>query len=263
MSKHLVIPGIVLATLIALLYATQPRAEEGFQISTSNSGRDNASGLFERPDSRILPISVNYETGNFTLAGTVSYLQQKAVRDVPYVNIKIAKSSATDSGSSLADYIARDAELALTYKVPQTLLGGWSLDVTGAMQFQNGSVVADRAIVLRNYTMDLEFSRLFGDFTSEIGVGYKLNDQSADSEKRNAAYGYVGGKYQMSATSSVKVYFDMRQGSRIGAPTETEVSAYFNQRLPWKKMSLQSYVFKGLSENNRAIETGCLLQRSF
>ena len=94
-------------------------------------------------------------------------------------------------------------------------------------------------------------------------MGYKLNDGSADPEKRNAAYGYVGGKYQMSAASSVKVYFDMRQGSRIGAPAETEVSAYFNQRLPWKKMSLQSYVFKGLSENNPAIETGCLLQRSF
>ena len=41
------------------------------------------------------------------------------------------------------------------------------------------------------------------------------------------------------------------------------ISACFNQRLPWKKMSLQSYVFKGLSENNRAIETGGLLQRSF
>ncbi len=263
MNKHLVIPVIVLSALLILLFASQSRAEESFQITTSDHSRGSASSLFQPPDSRVLPISASYETERYILVGTVSYQQQNGVRGMPYVNAKITQSSATDLGSSLADYVARDADLALTYKVPQALPGGWSLEATGTLQFQNGIVVANRSAVLRNYAMDLEVSRPFGRFTAEVGVGYKLNDRSVNFDKRNAAYAYVGGAYQINLQSSIKVYLDARQASRVGEPVEAEVSAYFNQKLPWKKMSLQSYAFKGLNENNRAIETGILIQRAF
>jgi hypothetical protein len=48
------------------------------------------------------------------------------------------------------------------------LPGGWLLDVTGSLKFIKGDLLGTPAI-LKNYSLQLAFTREFGNFTADIG----------------------------------------------------------------------------------------------
>jgi hypothetical protein len=146
--------------------------------------------------------------------------------------------------------------------VPQMLPGGWLLDVTGALKLINGDLLG-RSTSLKNYSLQLAFTREWGPFTAEVGGGYRLRDHRQEFGYQNSASAYLGGGYQFNHDAKLDMYFDVRQGAQLGAPNEAEVSAYFSHELPAKNLSLQTYAFKGVSRENRDLETGVVLKLRF
>ena len=250
------------ALLFATTIAGQANAGEGFSVTTGARDRSSASDLFVTPDSRILPISASFETEHFVYTGTVSYLQVNGLRGVPDYDYRWVKSARNDSGTPLADFVAQDVDTSLTYKVRQTLQGGWSLDVTCGLRFINGDLLNTKAI-LKNYSLQLAFTREFGQFTAETGMGYRLRDNPEGFNYQSSANGYVGGGYQFSLSTKVEMYLDVRQAAKINSSNEAEVTAYFSHQLPTKNLSLQTYAFKGLSQQNHNLETGLMLKMRF
>ena len=250
------------ASLAAAIFAGQACAGEGFSMSTGGHDRGSASDLFVKPDSRILPISASFETERFVYTGTISYLQVSGLRGVPGYDYRWVKSARNDYGTPMAEFVAQDVDTSLTFKVPQTLPGGWNLDVTGGLKFINGDLLNTKTI-LKNYSLQLAFAREFGNFTSETGVGYRLRDNPEGFDYQNSANAYVGGGYQFSPSTKLEMYLDVRQGAQIGSANEAEVTAYFSHQLPAKNLSLQAYAFKGVSQENRDLETGLMLKMRF
>jgi hypothetical protein len=250
------------ALILAAATAEQANAAEGFSMTTGARDRGSASDLFVKPDSRILPISASFETERFVYTGTVSYLQVNGIRGVPGYDYRWVKSARNDSGTPLADFVAQDVDTSLTYKVPQTLPGGWNLDVTGGLKFINGDLLNTKAI-LKNYSLQLAFTRELGQFSAETGVGYRLRDNPEGFNYQNSANAYVGGGYQFSPSTKLEMYLDVRQGANINSANEAEVTAYFSHQLPAKNLSLQAYAFKGVSQENRDLETGLMLKMRF
>lgn len=237
-------------------------AGEGFSMATGTYDRASASDLFVKPDSRILPISVSFESERFILSGTVSYLQLNGLRGVPGYDYRWVKSSRNDLGTPLADFVAKDVETSITYKVPQTLPGGWNLDVTGGVKFINGELL-DTPTILKNYSLQLAFTREFGKFTAETGAGYRLRDNPEGFHYQNSLNAYVGGGYHFSPSTKIEMYIDVRQGAVDGSRNEAEITTYFSHQLPTKNLSLQTYAFKGVSAANRDLETGLMLKMRF
>ncbi len=255
-----------LLTLSATLILAAPSgvaiAGEGFSMSTGTRDRSSASDLFVKPDSRILPISASFETEHFVYTGTVSYLQFNGLRGVPGYDYRWVKSARNDSGTPLADFVAQDVDTSLTYKVPQTLAGGWNLDVTAGLKFINSDLL-DIQTILKNYSLQLAFTRQFGAFTAETGVGYRLRDNPEGFNYQNSANAYVGGGYHFSPSTKLEMFLDVRQGAKINSASEAEITAYFSHQLPAKNLSLQAYAFKGVSQENRELETGLMLKMRF
>jgi hypothetical protein len=250
------------ALLLSAHFAMTAHAEQGFTISTVTNNRSTASDLFVKPDSRILPISASFETERFIYTGTVSYLQLSGLRGIPRYDYRWVKTAASDYGTPLADFVAQEVDTSLTYKVPQVLPGGLQLDLTGGIKFQNGELL-NSSTMLKSYSVQLAFTREFGKLTAETGVGYRLRDNPEATIFQNSASAYVGGSYQLGIHSKFEMYADIRQGARLGAANEAEVTAYFTHELPRKNLTLQSYVFKGASQANRDLETGLMLKMSF
>ena len=250
------------ALLLAAATTGASNAGEGFSMSTGTRDRSSASDLFVKPDSRILPISASFETERFVYTGTVSYLQVNGLRGVPGYDYRWVKSARNDSGTPLADFLAQDVDTSLTYKVPQTLPGGWNLDVTGGLKFINGDLLNTKTI-LKNYSLQLAFTREFGQFTAETGVGYRLRDNPRGFNYQNGANAYVGGGYQFSPSTKLEIYADVRQGAKLNSANEAEITAYFSHQLPTKNLSLQAYAFKGVSQESRDLETGLMLKMRF
>jgi hypothetical protein len=105
-------------------------AGEGFNMSTGIRDRSSASDLFVKPDWRILLITASFDTERFVYTSTVSYLQVNGLRGVPGYDYRWVNSTRNDYGAPLVDFVAQDVDTSLTYKVPQTLPGGWNLDWT-------------------------------------------------------------------------------------------------------------------------------------
>ncbi len=250
------------ALILAATSTEQAFAGDGFSMSTGTHDRGSASDLFVKPDSRLLPISASFETEHFVYTGTVSYLQINGLRGMPVYDYHSVKSSRYDYGAPLADFVAKDVDTSITFKVPQTLPGGWNLDVTGGLKIVNGALL-DTNTILKNYSLQLAFTREFGAFTAETGVGYRLRDNPEGFNYQNSANAYIGGGYQFSPTTKLEMYVDMRQGAKINSANETEVTAYFSHQLPAKNLSLQAYAFKGVSTENRDLETGLMLKMRF
>ena len=250
------------AWMVATTLVGQVYAGEGFSMITGTRDRSSASDLFVKPDSRILPISVSFETERFMYTATVSYVQVNGLRGMPGYDYRWVKSARSDYGTPLADFIAQDVDTSLTYKVPQVLPGGWQLDVTGGMKFINGDLLGTSAI-LKNYSLQFAFTREFGKFTAETGLGYRLRNNPAGFNYQNSANAYIGGGYQFNRGSKLEMYLDVRQGAERASANEAEITAYFSHDLPAKNLTLQSYAFKGVSQNNRDLETGLLLKLRF
>ena len=237
-------------------------ANERFSMTTSTYERNSSPDLFSAPDSRILPLSARFETERLVLSGTVSYLQLNGLRGMPpSYDYRWVKSARDDFGAPLAHFVARDGEASITYKVPQTF-AGWKLDVTSALKLINGDS-SHFSAMRKNYSLQLDFVRELGRFTAEVGTGYRLRENKLGSNFRNGASAYIGGGYQFNPSTKLEMYFDARQGARIGAPNEAEYSAYLSHQLPAKNLSLQAYAFKGLSQAHRNAETGLTLQLRF
>ncbi len=256
-----------LLTLSAALLLTatsigQAFAGDGFSMSTGTHDRSSASDLFVKPDSRSLPISASFETEHFVYSGTVSYLQLNGLRGMPVYDYRSVKSMRNDYGAPLADFVAKDVDTSITFKVPQTLPGGWSLDVTGGLKIINGALL-DTNTIFKNYSLQLAFTRDFGAFTAETGVGYRLRDNPEGFNYQNSANAYVGGGYRFSPTTKLEMYVDVRQGAKLGSVNEAEVTTYFSHQLPAKNLSLQAYALKGASQENRDLETGFMLKMRF
>lgn len=250
------------AFLFASPFVGQAYAGAGFSMSTGTDGRSTASDLFVTPDSRILPISASFETERFIYTDTVSYLQLNGLRGVSGYDFRWVKSTSNDSGTPLADFIAKDVDTSLTYKVPHKLPGGLQLDVTGGLKFQNGELL-NTTTLLKSYSLQLAFTREFGKFTAETGMGYRMRDNPAGFNYQNSADAYVGGGYKFSVNTKLEMYVDVRQGTQLGSPNEAEVTAYFSHQLSAKNLSLQAYAFKGMSQENRDMETGLMLKMRF
>jgi hypothetical protein len=247
---------------IALLCTTPSHADPGFSMTSGTENRSTASDLFVKPDSRILPITARFETERFIYTGTASYLQLNGLRGVPGYDFRRARSTANDYGTPLADFIAKDVDTSITYKVPHALPGGWQLDVTGGLKLQNGELLNTPSI-LKSYSAQLAFTREFGNLTAETGVGYRLRGNPAGFNYRNSANAYVGAGYQFGAHTKLEMYLDLRQGASRGSANEAEMTAYFSHDLPAKNLTLQSYAFKGVSQGNRDLETGLMLKMRF
>ena len=180
----------------------------------------------------------------------------------PGYEYRWVKSARNDYGTPLADFVAQDVDASLTYKVPQRLPGGWNLDVTGGLKLLNGDLL-DTKTILKNYSLQLAFTRDFGPFTAETGVGYRLRDNPAGFNYQNSANAYVGGGLQISPSTKLEMYLDVRQGARLNSANESELTAYFSHQLPAKDLSFQSYAFKGLNRENHDLETGIILKMRF
>ena len=250
------------ALLFTVALTGQTYAAEGFSMTTGSHDRGSSSDLFVNADSRVLPIRASFETERLLYSGTVSYLQVSGLRGVPGDDYRWVKSARDDYGTPLADFVAKDAETSVTYKVPQMLPGGWLLDVTGALKLINGDLLG-RSTILKNYSLQLAFTREFGLFTAEAGGAYRLRDHRQEFGYQNSASAYVGGGYQFNRDTKLEIYFDVSQGAQLGAPNEAEVTAYFSHHLPAKNLSLQTYAFKGMSRENRDLETGLVLKLRF
>jgi hypothetical protein len=251
-----------LAVVALSLVTASAFAEPGFSMTSQTENRNIVGDLFVKPDSRILPISANYETERLVFSATVSYLQLDGLRGLPGYDFRWAKSSTNDSGTPLADFVVKDFDASVTYKHLSPLPGGWLADVTGALKFQNGDLLST-ATILKSYSLQLSLTREFGKFTAETGAGYRLRDKATGFDYRNSANAYVGGGYQFSANTKLEMYLDIRQGELRASSNEAEITSYLSHKLPAKNLTLHSYAFKGVSRNNRDLETGLMLKLSF
>ena len=254
---------LTLSTLALLGLQFSALADDGFSMTTGNDSKANTPGLFTRPSAEILPINSRYEAQNLVYQFKVNYLRSHATVGSTATDLKLVQSEHNGDVRLLSGYVVSDSVSSVTYKVPKSLPGNVKLDVTGGLQLKNLRAETANVAIQRNYSVQFDFTRKFGAFSAETGVGYKLREKQPGDDFRDSASAYLGGHYDFTNRTSVELYYDLRQSAFKHSPNEAELTAYINHQLPGKNLSLQGYAFKGVSQNYGHAELGVALKMSF
>jgi hypothetical protein len=268
----LLLPWIALLASPAQLHAEEPEfvykrltVSTGIDISTGDYGLEDDSGRELDTEMYFIPLSIRYERGPWLGKISLSILNIHGPGDPQ------AFGSGTDPGT-LKDSGIGDINLDLTYFwapdhewLPIIEVGTRTKLPTASRSKGLGSGQVD-------FTLSLDLSRTFGDWTPYLHTAYRFLGDSADFTRSDGLGINLGVQYKLLEKLNVGISYDWRQSSLsctidpedpLPCPPGSdpqEISPYMSYRVN-DDLSITPYAAFGL--NSSSLDFGGGLAISF
>jgi hypothetical protein len=236
-------------------------AATGFDYSTGNYGSSNTTTILS------IPLIGIYRTGPWMFKLTVPYVRISGDGSVvsglggavsgqgSMVSGGTGSKSTNTTRSGLGDVIA-----AATYNIYSGMENGFLVDLTGKVKF--GTADTSIGTGENDYAVQVDVYQSFNRFTAMGALGYQVLGSPAGVDMNNAAYGILGGYYQVTNQTGGGVEMKVSQKPSVLGAEQRELTAYVSHRLD-KKLEMRAYVLKGFADGSPDSGFGVLISSGF
>jgi hypothetical protein len=237
------------------------------------AGVDYTSGKYgtsQTTDITQVPVSLGYDTGDWSLKLVVPYIRVSGPSDVipgvgPVNNgnpngrgkghgkgqgstggatTAAADTTTTGSASGLGDVIA-----SATYSAYHNDAGNFGIDLTGKVKF--GTADEDKGLGTgkNDYTFAVDMYKGFGQWTLFGGVSYTWLGSSQYIRLDDVFGANVGASYKIDSQSTIGAYYDYREKASSTSFSRSELTGYYSYKFAsqWKA---QVYATKGFTDGS-------------
>jgi hypothetical protein len=165
-----------------------------------------------------------------------------------------SKSSNT-TRSGLGDVLA-----TATYNVYSGRANGFLVDLTGKVKF--GTADTSLGTGENDYAAQVDVYQSFDRFTAMGALGYQVLGSSAGVDMNNAAYGILGGYYQVTGQTGGGVEMRVSQKPSSTGAEQRELTAYVSHSID-ESLKMRAYVLKGFADGSPDSGFGLLVSSDF
>lgn len=263
--------------VLGLLAHTSAHADDSSTIKVG-AGIDYTTGKYgtsTTTDITQVPVTLGYETGDWTFKLAVPYIHETGNVDViPGIgpvkntnpnkrgkkNSQVAPTptpTTTGSASGIGDVTA-----AASYEAYSNKAANFGIDVSGKVKF--GTASADKGLGTgkNDYGVGVDMYKGYGAWTLFGGVSYTWLGSSQYIRLNNVFGANVGASYKLDSASTIGAYYDYREKASDTGFARSEVSGYYSYKFAsaWKA---QAYVTKGFSDGSPDWGVGATVVYSF
>ncbi|HKR75681.1 MAG TPA: transporter [Rhodanobacter sp.] len=255
-------------------------ADAGTDQFSVSAGANYSSGKYgstTTTDIWSVPLTAEYDTGNWTFKLVVPYINVNGPSDViPGVG-KVKNDNphgrghgrgnggvtpapgtvSTGSASGLGDVVA-----SAGYQLFTSSDQSFGVDLTGKVKF--GTADADKGLGTgkNDYGLSLDTYKVYGNTTVFGGVGWMKYGSSQYIQLKNGFNATLGAQYKLSHDDSIGAYYYYRERIATGGEPQSELTGYWNHKLgdSWR---LQAYVMGGFADGSPDYGVGATLKYTF
>jgi hypothetical protein len=210
----------------------------GFEYSSGNYGLASNTNIL------IVPVEGIYRTGPWALKVTIPYIWITGHGGVLPKGIRMKAAPTMESTTIFG---MGDVEMAATYNIFSQGEDGTRVDFTGKVKF--GSADKNLGTGENDYAAQVSFYRKLDRFTPAISLGYETYGSPVGVKLNNAAYGILGGDYQIAEQRHAGFEFLLAQKNSADGAGRRELTAYLNQGIG-NDIYIRGYVLKGFSDGS-------------
>lgn len=273
-------PYWVLAGGLLLVGAPAAHAANNPDQFSLSAGADYSSGKYgttTTTDIWSVPLTGEYDTGNWTFKLVVPYIDISGPSDViPGVG-KVKNGNphgrghgrgnggptptpstvTSGSASGLGDVVA-----SAGYQVFTSNDQTFGVDLTGKVKF--GTADADKGLGTgkNDYGLSLDTYKVVGNWTAFGGVGWMKYGSSQYIKLKNGFNANIGAQYKIGGSDSIGAYYYYRERIAEGGAPQSELTGFWNHKLgnSWR---LQAYVMGGFADGSPDYGAGASLKYTF
>lgn len=251
-----------------------------FSLSAGANYSSGKYGSTTTTDIWSVPVTGEYDTGNWTFKLVVPYINVSGPSDVipgvgkvkngnPHgrghgkgngagVPVPPVPGTATNgSASGLGDVVA-----SAGYQLFTSNDQSFGVDLTGKIKF--GTADADKGLGTgkNDYGLSVDTYKVVGNWTAFGGVGWMKYGSSQYIQLKNGFNATVGAQYKLSHDDSFGAYYYYRERIASGGAPQSELTGYWNHKLgdSWR---LQAYVMGGFADGSPDYGVGATLKYTF
>ncbi len=240
------------------------------------AGVDYTSGKYgtsQTTDITQVPVSLGYDTGDWSLKLVVPYIRVSGPANVipgvgPVNNGNpggrgkghgrgqastggttgttgtTADTTTTGSASGLGDVIA-----SATYSAYHNDANNFGIDLTGKVKFGTADENKGLGTGKNDYTFAVDSYKGFGQWTVFGGVSYTWLGSSQYIRLNNVFGANIGASYKLDSQSTIGAYYDYREKAASTSFSRSELTGYYSYKFSsqWKA---QAYATKGFSDGS-------------
>lgn len=218
----------------------------GFDYSTGKYGTTSTT------NTTSIPVTANYETGDWSLRMTVPYLIVTGEGDVTVSGRTggrraTATTTTTTTKTRTTQTGLGDIVTMASYDLYMNDDADTGLGVTGRIKF--GTANKSFGSGLNDYSLQLYSYTQIGDLSPSLSIGYEVVGSSSTTPMNNVFFGAIGTSYSLSDETSIGVDYRYAQQASVTGSEQKDASIYASHRLS-DDVYLRGYVMQGFTDSS-------------
>jgi hypothetical protein len=242
-QRSLLLGGLILCASVT---AAEQKDDPRFSISAGTEYTMGTYGGDADIEDLYVPVKASMDLGRLSFRLTVPYLSVRAPEGTVITGPggePIPGTGDIVTNSGVGDVIGSITVL----DVIRNRRLGFAMDLTGKVKFGTANVDRGLGTGENDFTVKADFLK-FTDRITWIGsIGYKFRGQPPGATLDDALLASAGGIYKFNGDTRAGMFFDYRESSIGGDPTQ-ELSVFLSNRVSadWR---LQAFVFTGFTDS--------------
>lgn len=259
------------------------------EVGTSFDYTSGSYGGNAKVEELGVPLILFYKTGRMSYKLSVPYLIVRGPNDVVPIdsgsiicnNDRSGRGGGSNSGpgsssdslddcdddeTTEAERTTRsglgDVQVEIAYDVPELTQDGPTLALTGKIKFGTANASKGLGTGKNSYSLQADVAKQFGSFTALTGVGYRVFQKIVGTPLKNTPFISLGGSWQISDSTGIKLIYDRRWPIEAGALPAAELTATLSRDLG-KDWRMEAYLLNGLTDASADLAAGLVIARKF
>ncbi len=234
---------VVAAFATAIAAHVSSASAEGLTLAT---GFDYTSGKYTgTEDTQILyvPFIAKYETGPWTLRGTVPYIRISGPGNVIGAGADRVTLPGARAGQRTESGLG-DIVLSAFYNVLSERRSAIGLDIGAKLKLGTADETKGLGTGEEDWSIQADAFKPLGAWTLFGSLGHRWYGDPPGLDLKNVFYGSVGGAYRVRTDTSAGLAYDYRPAIIAGGGEISELTAFVTRRLS-REWKLQPYLVLG------------------
>ncbi len=244
---------LALAGALVAPVAAEAQNMDAGKFSLS-SGVDYSTGDYGATldtDVLYVPLSLKYQQERWSTKLTVPYVSIKGPGSVrPEVGAVGTAGTTRTTESGLGDVVA-----SATYTFYEDFENSFFADITGKVKFGTADDAKGLGTGEMDYTVQLDFAKMYGDWTPMFGFGYKKLGDSSTLQLDNVFLWNVGVDYKVNDAVHVGAFYDWREKATATSKDQKDASVYMSYKMD-ENFKVQPYAGTGFTDGSPDLNLG-------
>lgn len=248
--RHLMIAGLILVPVAQVDAAGRIKLNTGLDFSSGDYGETNDTEI------TYLPVTLKYSSHPWILKLTLPYLHisgpSTLVGGIDGAEVTNANVSELRSSSGPGDVVVSAAFALDSLFATQTYL-----DLIAKIKLPTASEKEGLGTGETDAQIQLDVAKVVGKYTPFTTIGLKFPGNAPDTRYQTQLLGSLGLDYKLNEKTNLGLLYDYRDASTDTSSIRSESLLYLNRKIS-KRLSINSYVVKGFSDNSPDVGGGIM-----